>query len=157
HMRAERDVPAARRRAPGERGQDSRAATRASARHMKRSLMIVVLLCVIGAGGVESRKDAFAREPAGSPTIVVETSSGVFTIETYPLEAPKTVAHVVDLVRQGFYDGQRIHRAIPGFIVQWGDPRSRDLDREAEWGRGAAASSGKPIGVAEISRKRQHT
>ena len=66
------------------------------------------------------------------------------------------MAHVVALVRRGFYDGQRVHRAVPGFLVQWGDPRSRDPDKEADWGRGAEASSGKPIGAAEISKKRLH-
>jgi cyclophilin family peptidyl-prolyl cis-trans isomerase len=86
--------------------------------------------------------------------IVVETAKGTFEIETYPNDAPKTVAHVVGLVRRGFYDGQRVHRALPGFVAQWGDPRSRDLAQESEWGRGAAASSGTPVGVAEMTRKR---
>jgi len=88
--------------------------------------------------------------------IVVETSRGTFEIETYPVEAPKTVAHVVALVKRGFYDGQRVHRVLPGILVQWGDPRSRDTSREADWGRGTDASSGTPIGAAEINRKRLH-
>jgi cyclophilin family peptidyl-prolyl cis-trans isomerase len=95
-------------------------------------------------------------QPA-APVIVVETTKGTFEFETYPIEAPKTVAHVVDLVKRGFYDGQRIHRALPGFIVQWGDPRSRDLAQENDWGRGDAAASGAPVGVAEMSKKRSHT
>jgi peptidyl-prolyl cis-trans isomerase B (cyclophilin B) len=90
------------------------------------------------------------------PIIVVETTKGSFEFETYPEDAPKTVAHVVALVKQGFYDGQRIHRAIPGFLVQWGDPRSRDTGQETDWGRGPSASSGTPIGAAEISKKRLH-
>jgi cyclophilin family peptidyl-prolyl cis-trans isomerase len=89
--------------------------------------------------------------------IVVETVKGTFEFETYPNEAPKTVAHIVDLVKSGFYDGQRVHRALPGFVMQWGDPQSRDLAKESDWGRGAAASSGKPIGVSEITRKLTHT
>jgi cyclophilin family peptidyl-prolyl cis-trans isomerase len=93
---------------------------------------------------------------SAAPVIVVETSEGSFEFETYPIEAPKTVAHVVALVRRGFYDGQRVHRALPGFLVQWGDPRSRDTAREEDWGRGPEASSGKAIGVPEISRKRLH-
>ncbi len=92
-----------------------------------------------------------------APVIVVETAKGTFELETYPSEAPKTVAHVVDLVKRGFYDGQRIHRAIPGFVVQWGDPRSRDVAQESEWGRGSGAASGTPIGASELSRKRTHT
>ena len=71
-----------------------------------------------------------------APVIVVETSRGTFAFETYPDEAPRTVKHIVELVRRGFYDGQRVHRAIPGFAVQWGDPQSRDLSKEAVWGRG---------------------
>jgi peptidyl-prolyl cis-trans isomerase B (cyclophilin B) len=92
-----------------------------------------------------------------APIIVVETVRGMFEIETYPSDAPKTVAHVVGLVQRGFYDGQRVHRALPGFVAQWGDPRSRDISQETEWGRGAAASSGSPLGVAEMNRKRTHT
>lgn len=88
--------------------------------------------------------------------IVVETSKGTFAFETFPREAPKTVAHIVALVRSGFYDGQRVHRAQPGFVVQFGDPQTRDLGKRAIWGRGAAASSGTPIGLPEITSKRQH-
>jgi len=91
------------------------------------------------------------------PVIVVETSKGTFEFETYPTEAPRTVAHVVDLVKRRFYDGQRLHRALPGFLVQWGDPRSREAAREADWGRGAEASSGQPIGVSEMTKKRANT
>jgi cyclophilin family peptidyl-prolyl cis-trans isomerase len=91
-----------------------------------------------------------------APVIVVETSKGTFQFELYPDDAPKSVAHVVELVTRGFYDGQRVHRALPGFVVQWGDPRSRDADQEKEWGRGAAASSGQPVGAAELSKKRTH-
>jgi cyclophilin family peptidyl-prolyl cis-trans isomerase len=90
------------------------------------------------------------------PVIVVETTKGTFAFETYPSEAPKTVAHVVALVRRGFYDGQRVHRVIPGLLVQWGDPRSRDAARQADWGRGPEASSGRPIGASEIPNKRLH-
>ncbi len=99
---------------------------------------------------------ALVAQPTG-PVIVVETSKGSFEFETYPIEAPKTVAHVVGLVTRGFYDGQRVHRALPGFLVQWGDPRSRDIASEPEWGRGTEASSGTPVGVPEISRKRLNT
>src|SRR4029077_19190190 len=100
-----------------------------------------VVLCLAGSAQV------------AGPIVVVETSKGTFEFEPYPAEAPKTVAHVVALVKGGFYDGQRIHRALPGFLVQWGGPRSRDAARDDDWGRGAEASSGTPIGVAEISSK----
>jgi len=96
-----------------------------------------------------------AQEPHG-PVIVVETAKGSFAFETFPADASKTVAHIVGLVKRGFYDGQRIHRAAPGFLIEWGDPQSRDLTKASEWGRGPGASSGTPVGVAEITKKRQH-
>src|SRR5262249_54214529 len=73
-----------------------------------------------------------------------------------PADARLTVGHVVALVRAGFYDGQRVHRAIPGFVVQFGDPQSRELSRRDAWGHGPAASSGRPIGAAEVSEARVH-
>jgi cyclophilin family peptidyl-prolyl cis-trans isomerase len=91
------------------------------------------------------------------PVVVVETTKGAFAFETYPNEAPKTVAHIVQLVRDGFYDGQHFHRVLPGFVVQWGDPRSIDPKTESDWGRGDAAASGTPVGVPEMSKKRTHT
>jgi cyclophilin family peptidyl-prolyl cis-trans isomerase len=108
----------------------------------------IAVLAMIAAAG--------AQTPS-APVIVVETSKGTFAFETYPAEAPKTVGHIVALVRRGFYDGQRIHRVVAAFVVQWGDPRSRDPAAEAEWGKGPDASSGEPIGVSEITRKRTHT
>ena len=110
-------------------------------------------LCLLGGSFLSS--PVFAQ--TAGPVIVVETSKGTFEFETYPADAPKTVAHVVELVKRGFYDGQRVHRALPGFLVQWGDPRSKDLSLEPEWGHGQNASSGNPIGAAEIQRKHLHT
>ncbi len=89
-----------------------------------------------------------------APVIVVETSKGSFSFETFPSEAPLTVAHIVELVRNRFYDGQRVHRALPGFLVQFGDPQTKDRASRPLWGRGAGAASGKPVGVAEITTKR---
>ena len=114
---------------------------------MKLALALLIVMCAAAQTWAQDR----------GPVIVVETVKGTFEIETYPNEAPKTVAHIVELVKKGFYDGQRVHRALPGFVMQWGDPQSRDLTKESDWGRGAAASSGTAIGVAEISRKRRHT
>jgi cyclophilin family peptidyl-prolyl cis-trans isomerase len=117
-------------------------------KNVVRVLRVLCGLCLLSV--------ALQAQPAG-PVIVVDTSKGTFEFETYPVDAPKTVAHIVDLVKRGFYDGQRVHRALPGFLVQWGDPRSADVAREAEWGRGADAASGHAIGASEITRKRTHT
>jgi cyclophilin family peptidyl-prolyl cis-trans isomerase len=94
--------------------------------------------------------------PGAGPIIVVETVRGTFEFETYPADAPKTVEHVVALVKKNFYNGQRFHRAVPGFVVQVGDPQSRDMSKREWWGRGDFAGSGRPVGVAEFSKKHLH-
>jgi peptidyl-prolyl cis-trans isomerase B (cyclophilin B) len=93
------------------------------------------------------------KSPGAGPVIVLETVKGVIEFETYPEEAPKTVAQIVGLVKCGFYNGFRFHRADPNFVIQIGDPQTRDMTKQANWGR---AGSGKPIGVAEITKKRRH-
>jgi peptidyl-prolyl cis-trans isomerase B (cyclophilin B) len=83
----------------------------------------------------------------------METEKGTFEFETYPKDAPKTVAHIVGLVKKGFYNGQRVHRVVPNFVIQLGDPASRDMTKKAQWGTGG---SGTPIGVAELSTRLKH-
>jgi len=119
-------------------------------RPVKRLIAVLLMMAVCSPATSQS------QTATAGPVIVVETTRGTFAFETYPREAPLTVAHVVALVRRGFYDGQRVHRAVPGFLIQWGDPRSRDPELTADWGRGAEASSGKRIGAAEVSRKHLH-
>lgn len=123
-------------------------------RWMSASVMTLVL--VTGQPAAVARAQISSPQLTVAPLIVVETDKGTFAFETFPNEAPKTVAHIVALVRSRSYDGQRVHRALPGFIVQFGDPQTRDVSKRQLWGRGPAASSGKPIGVAEISQKRPH-
>ena len=94
--------------------------------------------------------------PGAGPIIVVETVKGTFEFETYPNEAPKTVAHILELVNKRFYNGLRFHRVVPGFVIQAGDPQTRDMTKRDSWGRGSAASSGHPVGAAEFSKKRTH-
>jgi cyclophilin family peptidyl-prolyl cis-trans isomerase len=99
---------------------------------------------------------AAAKSPGAGPVFVVETMKGTFEIETYPNEAPKTVEHVLALVKRNFYNGQRILRIVPNQLVQFGDPQTRDMTKQAWWGRGFDAGSGKSIGLAEFSKKRLH-
>jgi peptidyl-prolyl cis-trans isomerase B (cyclophilin B) len=96
-----------------------------------------------------------AAKPSASagPIIAVETEKGTFEFETYPNEAPKTVKHITGLVQKRFYNGQRVHRVVPGFVIQMGDPASRDMTKKDDWGKGG---SGTAIGAAEFSKTRTH-
>jgi len=93
------------------------------------------------------------RSPGAGPVIAFETTKGTFEMETYPNEAPKSVAQILTLVRRNFYNGLRVHRLVPGFVVQFGDPQTRDMTKRDLWG---TRGSGRYIGVAEISPKRPH-
>jgi len=64
-----------------------------------------------------------------SNIVVLETSMGDMTIELYPKDAPKHCANFKKLVKEGFYDGTSFHRVIPGFMIQGGDPNSKDDDK----------------------------
>jgi peptidyl-prolyl cis-trans isomerase B (cyclophilin B) len=116
-----------------------------------RALVCFALACAAPA----STGTLIAQSPPAS-IVVVDTAKGTFAFETFPNEAPATVAHVVELVKAGFYDGQRIHRAAAGFVVQFGDPQTRDVSKREQWGKGAAASSGHPLGVSEVTKRRQN-
>jgi peptidyl-prolyl cis-trans isomerase B (cyclophilin B) len=116
---------------------------------LRHALFLPVLIA--GCLGLAALAWAQQQSPGAGPVVVLETSKGVIEFETYPEEAPKTVAHILALVRRGFYNGQRFHRADPNFVVQIGDPQTRNMTLQDYWGRG---NSGKPIGVAEITKKR---
>jgi cyclophilin family peptidyl-prolyl cis-trans isomerase len=110
----------------------------------------VVLMALAVWAGLQGA--ALAQAPAPGPTGGIETSTGTITIETYPSEAPKTVANFLGLVKSTFYNRQHFHRA-ESFVIQVGDPSSKDLAKKDVWGR---RGNGEPLGVAEISKKLTH-
>ena len=124
---------------------------------MRRAIGMLLVLLVAGAFVAEivagAQGAASRRSPGAGPVIVFETVKGTFEVETYPNEAPKSVEHILTLVKRNFYNGLRIHRLVPGFVVQFGDPQTRDMTKRAAWG---TRGSGRPIGAAEISQKRPH-
>jgi peptidylprolyl isomerase len=115
---------------------------------LRRLAFFVLVLTSCCAAAVRAQQ----KSPGAGPIVVLETSKGNIEFETYPEEAPKTVARVLDLVKKNFYNGQRFHRAEPKFLVQIGDPVSRDMSREEWWGR---QGTGKPNGVSEVTKKRR--
>lgn len=63
------------------------------------------------------------KKKGKAPMLVIETAHGTIEAELYPKEAPKTVARITELVKQGFYNNLTFHRVVPGFVVQGGDPK----------------------------------
>lgn len=120
---------------------------------MLQGRFAIVSVLLLGTLGLTLTARAQQKSPGAGPVVVLETVKGTIEIETYPEEAPKTVGRILELVQKNFYNGLRFHRAEPNFVIQVGDPVSRDMSRQTWWGR---QGSGKPIGVAEITKKRRH-
>jgi len=66
----------------------------------------------------------------------VETSAGKLVLEFMPEVAPKHVENFIKLAEDGFYDGTRFHRVIPGFMIQGGCPNTKELGKDHLWGTG---------------------
>lgn len=66
------------------------------------------------------------EKSAGASRAVIETNRGKIVIELYPDKAPNTVANFIKLANSGFYNGIKWHRVEPGFVIQGGDPLSKD-------------------------------
>lgn len=63
------------------------------------------------------------------PRITITTRFGEIKIRFYPDDAPRHVDNFLKLVKLGFYNGTTFHRVVPGFLIQGGDPLSRNPDR----------------------------
>lgn len=74
-------------------------------------------------------------------TAIVTTNKGVITLELFGDKTPNTVANFTTLADKGFYDGTRFHRVIKGFMIQGGDPLSKDLSMQGRWGTGGPGYS----------------
>lgn len=66
----------------------------------------------------------------------LHTSKGAIVLELYDKFTPNTVTNFVKLAQSGFYDGTKFHRVISGFMIQGGDPLTRDDSQMALWGTG---------------------
>jgi cyclophilin family peptidyl-prolyl cis-trans isomerase len=66
----------------------------------------------------------------------IQTTFGDISIEFYPDAAPKTVENFIKLAKSGFYDGLVFHRIVPGFVIQSGDPNTKNAANRSRWGTG---------------------
>ncbi|HBA45542.1 peptidylprolyl isomerase [Candidatus Nomurabacteria bacterium RIFCSPLOWO2_02_40_28] len=71
----------------------------------------------------------------------LNTNMGNITIEFFDTQAPKTVANFIKLAKDGFYSGVKFHRVIKGFMIQGGDPLSKDDTKVDSWGMGGPGYS----------------
>jgi len=67
---------------------------------------------------------------------VIKTSKGDIKVKFYGEDSPKTVNNFLNLAKSGFYDGVKFHRVIKDFMIQSGDPLSKDDAMKSRWGTG---------------------
>jgi peptidyl-prolyl cis-trans isomerase B (cyclophilin B) len=107
---------------------------------MKFSIFAGLLLGVfLGAIqlGAEEKKEKSSMN-SSNEVAVIKTNEGEMVIEFWPDAAPKTVENFKKLARSGFYDGTAFHRIVKGFMIQGGDPLTKDLSKESQYGTGNA-------------------
>ena len=96
---------------------------------MKISILVALLV-----SGVAFAADE--RKPANMEVAVIKTSQGEMVVQFWTDAAPNTIENFKKLARSGFYDGTIFHRIVNGFMIQGGDPNSKDPAKENSYGQG---------------------
>ena len=103
---------------------------------MKKAVLVLIMLSM----GVLCASASFAQQQPKKFTpeeikkmsetrAIIETKFGSITLKFFPEVAPGHVKNFIDLAKKGFYDGTTFHRVIPGFMIQGGDPNSKNPDK----------------------------
>jgi len=111
----------------------------------RRIIVKMVAVTLVLSGSLLLGMDAlFAadKSPAGKaeetkgPKAIIKTKFGDMDIVFFPEKAPKHVENFIALAKSGFYNGTIFHRVIPGFMIQGGDPNTKDLTKPETYGQG---------------------
>jgi peptidyl-prolyl cis-trans isomerase B (cyclophilin B) len=94
------------------------------------------LLLGMGALFAADKTPAEKAEAAKGPKAIIKTKFGDMDIVFFPEKAPKHVENFIALAKSGFYNGTIFHRVIPGFMIQGGDPNTKDLNKPDTYGQG---------------------
>ena len=113
---------------------------------MKLAFFCCLLIGSFGLANLRAQdaKQPEEKKPMDSPAkevAVLKTSAGEMVAELWPEVAPKTVENFKKLAREGFYDGTAFHRIIKGFMIQGGDPNTKDPSKESSYGIGGPGYS----------------
>ncbi len=100
------------------------------------SPFMAMALALAFAGSASFADDKTAAKADDPEVAVIDTTEGTMVIQFWTDAAPKTIANFKKLAKSGFYDGQCFHRIIKGFMIQGGDPNTKDASKEAAWGTG---------------------
>src|SRR5881398_576584 len=104
---------------------------------MRLPILIGLLTAALAtAFAAEEKKEEKTAMSTSNEVAVIKTSEGEMVVEFWTNAAPKTIENFKKLAREGFYDGTIVHRIIKGFMIQGGDPNSKDPAKESSYGQG---------------------
>ena len=103
---------------------------------MKLSIALAVALLSTTVFAVDEKKAEKTPTNSSNEVAVIKTSEGDMVVQFWTDAAPNTVENFKKLARQGFYDGTIFHRIVKGFMIQGGDPNSKDPAKETSYGEG---------------------
>lgn len=95
-----------------------------------------LLMGVIGTGAWAETSQSPLTEGGKAPRAIIKTKFGEMELVFFPDLAPKHVESFLTLAGKGFYDGTIFHRVIPGFMIQGGDPNTKDPSNRQSYGNG---------------------
>jgi peptidyl-prolyl cis-trans isomerase B (cyclophilin B) len=101
-------------------------------KHLSAVLFLTIVLLYTIPAYAETKQKTFTKEEIkkmSETKAVIETKFGNIELSFFPDVAPNHVKNFVDLGKKGFYDGTIFHRVIPGFMIQGGDPNSKNPDK----------------------------
>lgn len=118
-------------------------------RGMRKGWMVMGLAVTVVAliGSWDTRLTAADKAPVvqaptdKGPKAVIKTKFGEIEIKLFPDKAPKHVENFIKLAKSGFYNGTIFHRVIPGFMIQGGDPNTKDPNKKELYGMGGPGHS----------------
>ncbi len=99
-------------------------------------LLTVCCVIALAVGSCSKQPKETKTVNTSNEVAVIKTSEGEMVAEFWPDVAPKTVENFKKLAKQGFYDGTAFHRVIKGFMIQGGDPLTKDESKKSQWGTG---------------------
>ena len=103
---------------------------------MKLTLLCCALYLAVGVKGIRSEDGTKPMNLSANEVAVIKTSEGDMVVEFWTDAAPNTIQNFKKLARSGFYDGTTFHRIVKGFMIQGGDPLSKDPNKENLYGTG---------------------
>jgi peptidyl-prolyl cis-trans isomerase B (cyclophilin B) len=102
---------------------------------VKLSILLAVLLSS-ALFAAEEKKEENRPMNASNEVAVIKTNEGEMVVQFWTDAAPNTIENFKKLARSGFYDGTIFHRIVKGFMIQGGDPNSKDPGKENRYGEG---------------------